>query len=143
MRDLPNLQDGRNYGGWNEMDSTLSTDCDSQTATTRPKNSSGSLGKAGRSAPKSKGRSRSGRAADDTRPAGWKPAGSEVGLSILQAGFDQALDEGLTARLGHLPPSGEILHHRILIEIWGAAICPNCQAWTGQTICPACRNQIG
>lgn len=70
-------------------------------------------------------------------------AGSEVGLSILQAGFDQALDEGLTAKLGHLEPSGDAPRHRILIEVWGATICPNCQAWTEQATCPACGNQIG
>ena len=70
-------------------------------------------------------------------------AGSEVGLSILQAGFDQALDEGLTARVACIPPTEEIHHPRILIEVWGAVICPDCQLWTAQTKCPACGYQIG
>jgi hypothetical protein len=70
-------------------------------------------------------------------------AGSEVGLSILQAGFDQALEEGVKAILEHFPPSGHMPHHRIAIQIWDARICPNCQAWTEQTTCPACANQIG
>lgn len=129
------------------MDSISNIDSDSQTPKTRPKKSSASRGKAGRSAPKSKGRSGRGQAGDDMRPAGWKPAGSEVGLSILQAGFDQALDEGLKAKVAHMPQvprgTGAILPHRILIEVWGAIICPNCQAWTEQPTCPACGNQIG
>lgn len=125
------------------MEPILDTNCDSQTPKIRPKNSAKSRGKAGKSPQKSRRFSGSDQAPDDTRPAGWKPAGTEVALSILQAGFDQALDEGLTAKLGHLPPSGEISHHRILIEVWGAAICPNCQAWTEQATCPACGNQIG
>src|SRR5262245_60029517 len=125
------------------MESISNTDCDSLTPKRRRKNFSGSRGKAGRSTPKSKGRSQSDQAGDATRPAGSKPADSEVGLSILQAGFDQALDEGVMAKLGHLPPSGEVSSHRILIEVWGAAICPNCEAWTEQASCPACGNQIG
>ena len=125
------------------MESISNTDCDSPTVKKRPKNSSGSRGRVGGSAPKSKGRSRKGQGADGMQPAGSRRADSEIGLSILQAGFDQALNEGVLAKLGHLPPSEETPYHRILIEIWGGAICPNCQAWTEQTICPACGNQIG
>lgn len=124
------------------MESTSNTDCDSPTPTRRPKNLSASRGKADGSAPKSKGRSKSGRAKDGTRPAGWKPAGSEVGLSILQAGFDQALDEGMKAKLGYFKATEHAPVRMIVIEIWGAAICTNCQAWTEQANCPACGNQI-
>jgi hypothetical protein len=126
------------------MEPILDSNYDSPSPTIRPKNSAKSRGKAAKSPQKSKRFSGSDQAPDDTRPAGWTPAGSEVGLSILQAGFDQALDEGLTAKLGHLLSSGE-LPNRILIEVWGAAICPDpeCQAWTTQAMCPACGNQIG
>jgi len=128
------------------MEPISDTNYDSQTLEIRPKNSAKSRGKAAKSPQKSKRFSGSDRAPDDTRPAGWKPAGTEVGLSILQAGFDQALDEGLRAKLGHLPASeNEALPNRIVIEVWGAAICPDpeCQAWTTQSTCPACGNQIG
>jgi|SRR5262245_48786795 len=125
------------------MESISDTNYDSQTPKIRPKNSAKSRGKGARSPQKSHELSPSDRAKDDTRPAGWKPAGSEVGLSILQAGFDQALDEGLRAKLYQTPPNAEIPEPRIFIEIWGAAICQDCQLWTEQAKCPACGNQIG
>jgi hypothetical protein len=128
------------------MEPILDTSYDSQSPTTRQKNSARSRGKAAKSPQKSKGFSGSDRAPGGTRPADWKPAGSEVGLSILQAGFDQALDEGLIAKLGELPRSEDgIFPKRILIEVWGATICPDpeCRAWTTETICPACGSQIG
>src|SRR5262245_44337837 len=128
MQSLPVPQDGRNYGGWNEMDATLNTNCDSPIPKIRPKNSSGSRAQGEELPQKSKRRSPSDQDAAGTQRAGSKPAGTEVALSILQAGFDQALYEGLKAKLGHLPASGE-MPHRILIEVWGAIICPNCQAW--------------
>src|SRR5262245_20660403 len=69
---------------------------------------------------------------------------SEVGLSILQAGFDQALDEGLVAKLGLFgAKEGLGLPRRIIIEIWNATICPSCRVWTEQANCPACGSQIG
>src|SRR5262245_12320235 len=141
MQDLHSQQAGRNCGEWNEMESISNSNCDSPTPKTPPKNSGASRGQAAKLPQKSKRLSASDQAEDGTRRAASKPAGTEVALSILQAGFDQALYEGLKAKLGHLPPSGE-MPHRILIEVWGAAICPNCQAWTEQANCPACGNRI-
>ena len=137
------LQVGANFGEWSEMEPITDTDCDSQMTPARPKKSSASRGKVGSSAPKSKKRSKGAGAKDGTRPAGWKPAGSEVGLSILQAGFDQALDEGLKARVWDMKTENRWSQGGILIEVSNAYICPNCQLWTGELICPACQTQIG
>lgn len=125
------------------MEPITDTDYGSQTPKKRPGNSSASRAKAARSAPKSKGRSRGGQGTDGTQPAGSQPTDSEVGLSILQVGFDQALNEGVMAKLEHLPPTEATPHHRILIEVWNAAICRECQAWTEQRTCSACGSQIG
>lgn len=122
---------------------TTDTDCVSQTTGKRPKNLSESQGKAGELPQKSKPRSKGGRGKGATNPVGSMLIGSEIGLSILQAGFDQALEEGLIAKLGHINPVLEITQHRIVIEIWGAAICGSCLAWTTQQTCPACGSQIG
>jgi hypothetical protein len=124
------------------MEPTTDSNYDSQSPTIHPKNSAKSRGKAAKLPQKSSERSPGDQGRDDTRPADWKPAGSEVGLSILQAGFDQALDEGLRAKLVEAPATGT-LPYRILIEVWYARICQECQAWTEETTCPACGNQIG
>jgi hypothetical protein len=66
----------------------------------------------------------------------------EAYLDILRQSVERLAWEGVTIMVTALPPIRE-MPQRILIEIWGAAICPNCQAWTEQANCPACGNQIG
>lgn len=117
------------------MASIISTDYDSQTALKYHKNSGELPDRAARLHHKLRVGLMVGKGAVATKKAGKKPLAIEAELSLLQSNFENALEEGLKAKV--YPTKGIVV-----IELHDVGICGNCNCWTSKEKCPACGGAV-